>query len=222
MKEASKKTAAQSVRQPIHLSLDAEKASGLKELPNGKFLTREFIHNSLYHPSYGYFSRQARVFSPPNSIFKDKIDNNDQFLHKVSKLYKDKEMTEPRGQLWHTPTELFQPFYGHAIARCILEQAKSQNKTIKIVEIGAGNGTLMKNIMEYLQVYEPQYFDSATYSIIEISSALASCQSRLLSTLSSSIQARVIIHNQNSLALTEQSNDHHFVVALEVLVSSQV
>ena len=57
------------------------------------------------------------------------------------------ELNETR-QLWHTPTELFRPYYGEAIARSLVEQYKltyHPYRDLVIYEMGAGNGTMMLN-----------------------------------------------------------------------------
>jgi hypothetical protein len=63
---------------PLHKKSDpntysrvtAAQAALSKQMPiNARMLTRDFIHNSLYHPTYGYFSKRAKIFSPGISIF---------------------------------------------------------------------------------------------------------------------------------------------------------
>lgn len=65
----------------------------------------------------------------------------------------DNKITKPSLQLWHTPTELFQPYYGEGLAKYILESYKSNDSghDLIIYEVGAGNGTLMLNILDYLE-----------------------------------------------------------------------
>ncbi|OMH85266.1 hypothetical protein AX774_g1191 [Zancudomyces culisetae] len=74
-------------------------------------LAREFIHNSLYNPNYGYFSKQAMIFSLKEPYEFSKIRDTNELLSIVGDLYRhmEKELdsveTIPR-QIWHTPTEL--------------------------------------------------------------------------------------------------------------------
>lgn len=75
-----------------------------------RMLVRDFIEDSLYNPHYGYFSRQATIFSTPSvtfdfSQFRDSVE----LQNEVAKLYEGYGVnkTGPGKQIWHTPTELF-------------------------------------------------------------------------------------------------------------------
>jgi hypothetical protein len=86
-------------------------------------------------------------------------------------------------QLWHTPTELFRPFYGEAVARYLVANYKLTQfpySDLIIYEMGAGNGTLMLNILDYIRAAEPEVYDRTRFKIIEISSQLASLQAKQL------------------------------------------
>lgn len=80
-------------------------------------------------------------------------------------------------QLWHTPTELFSPYYGEALARYIVVNYKLNGSypydDLIIYEMGGGNGTLMCNILNYIKTNEPDIYKRTQYKIIEISSQLA-------------------------------------------------
>lgn len=80
-------------------------------------------------------------------------------------------------QLWHTPTELFSPYYGEALARYIVVNYKLNGcypyEDLIIYEMGGGNGTLMCNILNYIKTNEPDIYARTQYKIIEISSQLA-------------------------------------------------
>lgn len=80
-------------------------------------------------------------------------------------------------QLWHTPTELFSPYYGEALARYIVVNYKLNGcypyEDLIIYEMGGGNGTLMCNILNYIRTNEPDIYARTQYKIIEISSQLA-------------------------------------------------
>lgn len=83
-------------------------------------------------------------------------------------------------QLWHTPTELFNPYYGEALARYLLYNYKTNGaypyEDLVIYEMGAGNGTLMCNILNYIKRTAPDIYARTQYRIIEISSQLAEKQ----------------------------------------------
>lgn len=80
-------------------------------------------------------------------------------------------------QLWHTPTELFSPYYGEALARYIIVNYKLNGcypyEDLVIYEMGGGNGTLMCNVLNYIKKTEPDIYTRTQYKIIEISSQLA-------------------------------------------------
>ena len=102
----------------------------------------------------------------------------------------DAEVPNESRQLWHTPTELFRPFYGEAIARYLVTNYKLSNFPLHdliIYELGAGNGTLMLNILDYIRDFEPEVYARTKFKVIEISSALASLQT---SQLTNSASAR--------------------------------
>lgn len=80
-----------------------------------RMLVRDFIEDALYNPHYGYFSKQATIFTAPGeenegfsfSSFKDTV----QFEAAVARRYVEcGSLSQPDGpgkQIWHTPTELF-------------------------------------------------------------------------------------------------------------------
>lgn len=92
-------------------------------------------------------------------------------------------------QLWHTPTELFRPYYGEAIARYLVTNYKLSHHPyhdLIIYEMGAGNGTLMLNILDYIRDLHPDVYSRTQFKVIEISSALASLQTSQLTRSASS------------------------------------
>ncbi|KAH9264658.1 hypothetical protein BASA83_011832 [Batrachochytrium salamandrivorans] len=169
------------------LRLSASDAAKQTDIPtNVRMLTRDFIDTSLYHPNYGYFSKKAYIFSPPEIIPFNKIKDNYSFMNYMAKMYKDIEedyIHDPNvaRQVWHTPTELFRPFYGYAVAKHMVSEYKRDSRGAKnmiIYEIGAGNGTLMSNIMDYISINEPGIYKTVEYNIIEISTHLAGKQTK--------------------------------------------
>jgi len=92
------------------------------------------------------------------------------------------EYSETR-QLWHTPTELFRPYYGEAIARYLVANYKLQQypyEDLLIYEIGAGNGTLMMNILDYIRQADPDVYARTRFRVIEVTTSLASIQQNQL------------------------------------------
>ena len=81
--------------------------------------------------------------------------------------------------LWHTPTELFRPYYGEALARYLISNYRLTTypyHDLIIYEMGAGRGTLMLNILDYIRDIDPQVYARTQYRVIEISTALADLQ----------------------------------------------
>ena len=172
-----------------------------KERPTRvKMLTRDFIEgiwhpdlywslltvtcpvDSLYNPSYGYFSKQAIIFNSGEPFDFPRISDELEFNRILGQRYTDfedrldTEALDDARQLWHTPTELFRPYYGEAIARYLVENYKLSYHPFNdliIYEMGAGNGTLMLNILDYIRDFYPHIYDRTKYKVIEISSALA-------------------------------------------------
>ena len=86
-------------------------------------------------------------------------------------------------QLWHTPTELFRPHYGEAIAQYLVTNYKLLHHPFHdliIYEMGAGNGTLMINILDFIRDYYPDVYQRTKFKIIEISPSLVKLQNAQL------------------------------------------
>jgi hypothetical protein len=82
-----------------------------------KMLVRDFIEDSLYNPHYGYFPKQATIFTATDPINFRAMKNGKDFQNAVAKRYEAFELNEegPGRQIWHTPTELFKVcWHGHS------------------------------------------------------------------------------------------------------------
>ncbi|KAF3898682.1 Protein arginine methyltransferase NDUFAF7 [Trichophyton interdigitale] len=154
-----------------------------------KMLTRDFIEDSLYNPHYGYFSKHATIFSPGEPFDFNNIEDGPTFNKLLDQRYVefedklDETNYDETRQLWHTPTELFRPYYGEAIARYLVTNYKLTlfpYHDLIIYEMGAGNGTMMLNILDYIRDVEPEVYQRTKYKIIEISSSLANLQQQNL------------------------------------------
>ena len=141
--------------------------------------------DSLYNPNYGYFSKQVTIFNPGEAFQFNAMANEAEFFKKLGIRYTQFEdeldtvsLDETR-QLWHTPTELFRPYYGEAIARSLVEQYKLTHypyHDLVIYEMGAGNGTMMLNILDHIRDFYPEIYPQTQFKIIEISTQLAELQ----------------------------------------------
>ncbi|KAG6890018.1 hypothetical protein C0992_003363 [Termitomyces sp. T32_za158] len=158
------------------------------EPPRGvQMLVRDFIEDSLYNPNYGYFPNQATIFNSDGSaVGFNSLRDSTEFQEVVAQKYAtygaDKH-DGPGRQLWHTPTELFKPWFGRAIAQCLVAEYLLKYfpyEDFIIYEIGAGNGTLAMDILNFLQEVHPEVYDRTRYNIIEISGRLVQVQKKLL------------------------------------------
>ena len=143
--------------------------------------------DGLYNPNYGYFSKHATIFNSPEPFDFAAIESGHEFNRLVDQRYvefedvlDEKEPDDTR-QLWHTPTELFKPYYGEAIARYLIAHYRLTlfpYYDLIIYEMGAGNGTLMTNVLDYLRDFDSDVYQRTKFRIVEISSALADLQAR--------------------------------------------
>ncbi|KAI4286811.1 MAG: hypothetical protein L6R35_003935 [Caloplaca aegaea] len=151
--------------------------------------------DSLYNPHYGYFSKQVVIFNPGEPFEFNDIRDNLDFMSLLGRRYTefedalDEKALNDARQLWHTPTELFRPYYGEAIARYLVTNymlAHHPFNDLIIYELGAGNGTLMLNILDYIRDIHPEIYERTQFKVIEISSALAGRQAAQLTSSASS------------------------------------
>lgn len=265
-----------------------------------RMLARDFIHDSLYHPHYGYFSRQAVLLPPTKSTTKSQdapstssavfpfhdIKNETEFMRLVQLRYMEfenqfqeankarerarrKQQSEPTlqeriealqlqqrraswgtaaymdlareigrlqkeqsqdqvsdaevdamaaGQVWHTPTQLFSPYYGRALARYLVAEYKLHlfpYHDLILYELGGGAGTLARDILDYIEECEPDVYARTRYHIVEISARLAAQQRERLATHAQHGVVHVV--HRDFLQWKERVNDPCFVIALEVL-----
>lgn len=145
--------------------------------------------DSLYNPHYGYFSKHATIFSPGEPFDFNHIADGPEFHRMLGERYNEFEdkldETQPdvARQLWHTPTELFRPYYGETIARYLVSNYKLTlypYHDLIIYEMGAGNGTMMLNILDFIRDTDYEVYQRTKFRIIEISPALASLQMKNL------------------------------------------
>ncbi|CAE6448030.1 unnamed protein product [Rhizoctonia solani] len=201
----------------------AQLARQAKEPPRRvKMLSRDFIDDALYNPHYGYFPKQATIFTPETPFDFTQISNSRAFHQAVAERYRYYRIeagvgSGPGRQVWHTPTELFKPYYGHAIARCLISEYLLKYfpyEDLVIYEIGAGNGTLAENILDFLQAEHPDVYDRTRYRIIEISGSLAQKQT---SRLERRHTGAVEVVHKSVFDWTEREPAPCFFLAMEVV-----
>lgn len=158
-------------------------------------------------------------------------ENNSKFAKYAKKIYNDDlvatgsfKQTKRSLQLWHTPTELFSPYYGEALARYLIVNYKLNGtypyNDLIIYEMGGGNGTLMCNVLNYIKENEPDIYQRTQYKIIEISSQLAMKQFQ--SALNAKLTAQGLdpakfeIINKSIFKWDKTVTDPCFFIGLEV------
>ncbi|KAF2155806.1 DUF185-domain-containing protein, partial [Myriangium duriaei CBS 260.36] len=192
-----------------------------------KMLMRDFIEDSLYNPSYGYFSKQATIFSPGAPFDFQSLPDEASFHKELGDRYTqfedqlDEKNYDDTRQLWHTPTELFRPYYGEAIARFLVSNYKLTlypYHDLLIYELGAGNGTLMMNILDYIRATDPEVYARTQFRIIEVSTNLASLQANKLKSSASARghEDKVTIINKSIFDWDTYLSSPCFFLALEV------
>lgn len=189
-----------------------------------KMLTGDFIEDSLYNSAYGYFSKQVEIYHPSKPFNYKNLLDQDEFLEAWLKSYdkydgehvKGKDEDKPSFQLWHTPTELFHPYYGQLLARYLLVNYMLNQypyKDLLIYELGGGNGTLMCDILDYIEREQPEVYSRTRYNIVEISSKLSMEQKRSKSARHAD---KVKIINKSIFDFEDTVSDPCFFIALEV------
>ena len=154
--------------------------------------------------------------------------NEAQFNRILDKRYRSfedeldaQEYNETR-QLWHTPTELFRPFYAEAMARYLVANYKISSypyHDLIIYELGAGNGTFMLNVLNYIREMDPDVYARTKYKIIEVSETLAKRQKKGLEETPETAEHadKVDIINRSILTWDDYLPAPCFVVCLEVV-----
>lgn len=182
----------------------------------------------MYNPNYGYFSHHATIFNPGEPFDFPSIKDEAEFNRRVNNSYVefedalDLEDPDETRQLWHTPTELFRPYYGEAMARYLVTNYRLTlfpYHDLIIYEMGAGNGTLMLNILDYIRDTDPEVYQRTKFRIIEVSHSMASIQLANLQKSPSSAEHvnHIEIINKSIFDWDAYVHSPCFFLALEVL-----
>lgn len=82
---------------------------------------------------------------------------------------------------WLTPSEIFRPHYGNGLAQCMLDHHIRRCSALGrapfvVYELGAGTGTVARNVLDYAQEHAPEVYQDMRYITVEISESLAALQ----------------------------------------------
>ncbi|KAI9710226.1 MAG: hypothetical protein M1828_002189 [Chrysothrix sp. TS-e1954] len=209
------------------ITADQLRAKGRRP-KRSRMAMREFIEDSLYNPAYGYFTSQATIFNPGTPFdfptMKSGTDFNRTLDERYASFEDELDEQEPNDtrQLWHTPTELFRPHYAEAMARYLVENYRISlypYNDLIIYELGAGNGTFMLNVLDYIRDTDPEVYARTKYKVVEISSSLAKLQAGHLTRTADSEghSSKVEIINRSIFNWDIYVPAPCFVIALEVI-----
>ena len=119
----------------------------------GQLTLGTFMKESLMHPQYGYYSTKK-------SVIQGSTEKNADFI---------------------TAAEL--PFFGDIIAAWVMDcwQKMGTPRSINLIELGPGRGTLMKTILTQIKEVSPQLFAFLSIHLVEGGAARAEEQRKSLS-----------------------------------------
>lgn len=113
---------------------------------------------------------------------------------------------------------LLQPWYGQAIAQCLVSEYLLKYfpyEDFIVYEIGAGNGTLAFDILNFIREQHPEVYERTRYTLIEISGNLAKMQKKKVSKAHPNIK---VVH-KSIFHWDIYEPAPCFFVAMEVIVS---
>ena len=188
--------------------------------PASTILTRDFIYSALYHSDTGYFTNiELPVITQPSISL-----NFTNFFGKQEYQYQLQQIYKASRNGWLTPVEIFAPWYSYAIATYIIQhhlhrikqnKLSLQSTPLIIYEIGGGNGTHAKHVLDYIKDKVPHIYRTMYYKILEVSANLQQIQTKTLLQHQSIAQS---IH-MDGMFIHKKLHDtrYSYIIALEVL-----
>jgi len=156
-------------------------------------LLRNFIYECLYSPKRGYFNPVKEADLPLRRSSRGGQNVELKFASRAEwdAHVRDLYATAPR--TWLTPSELFSPHYGRTIAHFLAVTHDHDT----IVEVGAGNGTVALDALNYLRDSFPEKYAKLTYHTVDISAPFVMRQHEQLY---EHIDAgRCVVHHRSAL-----------------------
>ena len=145
-------------------------------------LLRHHLHDALYAPRTGYFTRDARRRTPVGRMEDGAIDfralrGQDDYFDELNRRY------AKLGAQWLTPGEIFSPYYADAVVNYVLETHRGDEdedeglETLRVYEIGGGTGTFATGFLDAVRRRAPKVYEKMRYTSIDISKTLVDAQS---------------------------------------------
>jgi len=118
----------------------------IRKSPNRRITFARFMQFALFDQEYGYYASGKVKIGDANS------QNYD----------------------FSTNPERYFPSYSYVLAASLTSmwQGLGCPKTFHVVEMGAGNGTMAKGILDYFKKYNPEIYKRICYTIVEVSPSL--------------------------------------------------
>ena len=154
-----------------------QRTSSTRATASNGVLLRQFLHDSLYHKTDGYFAKQPPVGSLARPFDWQAMRGQRGTAKRIHALYDEERCSDhitlrvPCADYqaavsqryrelkvaWLTPAEIFSPVYGASMAAFIREQhrLRMRGEPLRIVEIGGGTGTLAADILVGMQTSPP-------------------------------------------------------------------
>lgn len=143
----------------------ATATTGSGALRADSMLLRHFIYTCLYSPKRGYFQPVSEADLPLRRSSAGGRDPNLKFASRDAWESHVRDLYRSAPRTWLTPSELFSPHYGRAVANCL---SLVHDHDI-IVEVGGGNGTAALDALDWLEATAPDKYERTQYHIVEIS-----------------------------------------------------
>lgn len=172
-------------------------------------LLRDFIHDRLYYPNQGYFTKPRHQLGQLREPLRyAKLEGVHDYYESLGTAYPE--------YAFLTPVEIFQPWYGYTLAAYFL--AKKEGP-LKIVEIGGGTGTAALSILDFFKRNHIQTYERLHYTVLELAPMIAeACLYRLSSAHPDLVSSgRLQVINKSALDFSQKYAGPCFVFALEVL-----
>jgi SAM-dependent MidA family methyltransferase len=93
------------------------------------------------------------------------------------------------------------------------------NEDFVIYEVGAGNGTLMCNFLDFIKQEHPEVYERTKYNVIEVSASLAEKQDETVARHDADHVKRVTIHQRCITEWSDLVTENCFFLAMEVIVT---